>query len=59
MAKKTITEKLHHGIGVSPGVAIGPAHVVEAGFIEEGVSRRRILIDGNFYDDIRMAIVRE
>ncbi len=27
------------------------------GFVEEGVSRRRILIDGEFSDEVRMAIV--
>ena len=29
------------------------------GFVEEGVKRRSVLIDGVFYDEILMAIVRE
>ena len=29
------------------------------GFREEGISRRRILIDGEFYDEVRMAVVRD
>jgi RimJ/RimL family protein N-acetyltransferase len=29
------------------------------GFVEEGVRRRRILIDGDFHDEIIMAIFRD
>lgn len=28
------------------------------GFVDEGISRRRILIDGAFYDEVRMAVVK-
>ena len=34
MAKKTHAERIFEGLGVSPGIAIGPAHLREAGEIQ-------------------------
>ncbi len=41
---KRPAEQVLQGIGVSPGIAIGPAHVVEPGIIE--VPKYAIAADG-------------